>query len=306
MRRLKILDWYVHQGHQYEFSKIDHDIHLVGANGGVPNWNKEHRPLRDNVKLISEKQAKKFKYDIVMIRSPIPEKRYIQFITRKTQTIAVVQTTSRFYIPKYCKHVVWNSADVMNENKDFLRKKKHHYIVHGYDPDEFYNLNLKRNNRVLTVANVFKGRSQIMGYNLWYDVRQKIDNIDIVGHGNKDIPFALKEASSLKDLVRIYNTYSVYLNTTRESAMPRSRCEAMFCGIPVITTSYYDINRYIKHGKNGFLANTSEDMIKHSKYLLENPEVAAEIGEAGRKTAIKHFHVDDYISKWHSLFERMT
>src|SRR3989339_651998 len=42
--------------------------------------------------------------------------------------------------------------------------------------------------------------------------------------------------------------FSIYLNTTQFSTMPRSRAEAMLCGLSVVTTPYYDIDQFIKHG----------------------------------------------------------
>jgi len=297
-KRLKIMDWYVHQGMQYEFSKLDHDFHISGIRKSKSKWNALHRPLHDNITLTTDMIANKIKFDVVIIRSPIDSRRYISFIKNGAVPIAIMQTTNGFRLPKECKHVIWNSVDVMNACKDMYPGKSHKYIVHGYDPNEFRPTGLEKNGRVLTVANVFKGRAKIMGYPLWLSVRRKMKNLDVIGHGNLDMYRTDRQAKSLDDLIASYNKYSLYFNTTQSSAMPRTRAEAMMCGCPIVSTNNFDIGRYIVNGKSGFLSNDSGELIRIMRRLLKEPKRAEDFGKAAREAAIKHFHIDDYLSRW--------
>lgn len=301
----KILDWYVHQGHQYEFSKLNHKMYLVGVDGEPPDWNRNHRPLRDNVIPISELEARRMKFDVVIIRSPISRKRYLPYINSGAVPISVVQTTDCFDLPPECRFVVWNSLDVMNKFKDKYRNKEHNYIVHGYDPNEFKPISIEKNGKVLTVANVFKGRSHIMGYPLWEHVNRKLKNLEVVGHGNLDIYKRSKEASTFEELIEIYNRYSVYFNTTLHSAMPRSRAEAAMCGAPIVTTNNYDIGRYFKNNESAILTNNKDEIIAGIKKLLSSKQMREDYGGKAREVAIKHFHINDFLSKWNSVLERV-
>ncbi len=304
-RSLRIADWYVHQGHQYEFFKTGHSFFLIGADGNRPKWNQKHRPKNKNSIFINEKRALTSKYDVVMVRSPIHMRRYRQFVKSGATPIAVMQTTSPYKVPVQTKHVVWNSYEVMKRWKDTMPGKEHHYIVHGYDPDQFKMLDLEKNGRILSVANVFKRRGDIMGYPLWNKLNKGFKNCDIVGHGNEDLSKDIREAESLDELIEFYNTYSIYLNTTKESAMPRSRAEAAMCGMPIVTTKNFDISRYFINGKNAIVTNDINEMRSGIKMLLESEAMREDYGEMAREVAMKHFHIDDYLQKWDSIFKRI-
>lgn len=303
--RLKVLDWYVHQGHQREFFKLPYDFYLVGSDGRLPLWNRSHRPLPPNVTLINQRQANMMKFDVIMCRASIGREMMQPQINKGTEMIGVVQTTDPYPIPPKCKSVVWNSLVAMNKGKGkYKGGVKNNYIVHGYDPNEFTDLNLKRSG-VLTVANVFKRRSKVMGHPLWSEVDKDIGHIRVIGHGNSDMSKSIKETGSLKELIRAYNQCAVYFNPTKASAMPRSRAEAMMCGAPIISTKNFGIGRYIRHGKDGYLSNNKDDLVKYINLVLDNPDLALELGAGARESAIKHFHIDDYLEKWIRIFEEL-
>jgi glycosyltransferase involved in cell wall biosynthesis len=305
--RLRVLDCYAHQGHQYEFFKSEHDFFLMGSNGAKPKWNAEHRPLNKNVRLISEHQAAGARFDIVMIRSPLNIKRYTKFIKAGAIPVGVIQTTTPFPMPRGVRHVVWNSAEVMKKYSKTgnFKDKINHYIVHGYDPNEFRPIDVQKNGKVLTVANVFKGRSEIMGYPLWSALNKKLGGLDVLGHGNEDMPRSLKQAETLQELLETYSKYSVYLNPTKDSAMPRSRAEAAMCGMPIVTTDNFDIGMYFQHKKNGFISNDKAELERSIKRLLNSAAMREDYGYKARETAIKNFHIDDFLAKWENVFRRL-
>lgn len=307
MKKLKILDWYVHQGAQYEFAKTGHDFYLCSHNGKVvPKWNENHRPLPNNIRLTREIDIQHEKFDIVIVRSGLNANRYRRIISRGAVPVAIVQTYNPFVVPKQCKHFVWNSEKAMKKNASFFpRGSKHLHIVHGFDPNEFVNLNLERNNRVLTVANVFKGRSEIMGYPLWHGVGEEIGCLDILGHGNEDIPGSINRAETFEELIRYYNTYGIFFNPTKMSAMPRSRGEAMMCGMPIVSTNNHGIEKYLQNGKNALLANNKAGVVAAIQRMMKSENFRKEMGYRARETAIKYFHINENIEKWNNLFGRL-
>jgi glycosyltransferase involved in cell wall biosynthesis len=301
---IRILDWYCHQGHQREFFKTGHQFFLVGMNNKKPNWNVAHRPLGSNVTLITESQALRMRFDVVIVRSPLNTKRYRPFIAKGAVPIAVVQTTNPYPIHTRVKHVVWNSIVAMRNHSSFYKGKKHHYIVHGYDPKEFSNMNLDDNGRILTVANAFKARSKIMGYDIWKDINNEFGICDVIGHKNDGVVGRIGEADTLDDLIKAYNSYSLYLNPTRDSAMPRSRAEAAMCGLPIVTTDNFDIGRYFTNNKNAIMTNNTSDLKNGIRRLLESPQMREDYGAAAREVAIKNFNLSDYLEKWNGVIER--
>lgn len=304
MAKYRILDWYVHQGHQYEFFKGDHEFFLVHPNGSKPKWNSDHRPLGKNVHLISEERAKALNFDIVIIRTPIPSKRYRYFIQKGAAPIAVIQTTDPIWLPRDIKHVVWNSRAAMKARLGFYKNRHQHYIVHGYDPDEFFPMGLEKNGRVLTVANHFKKRDHIMGFDTWKHVKRAMPDCDVIGSKNEEIPGSIGHLSSLDDLVRTYNEYSIYFNPTRLSAMPRSRAEAAMCGMPIVTTMHYDFKRYYRPNKDALMSNDKKLLALYIKKLSESEQMRIDFGSRAREIAIKNFHIKDFLAHWQQIFDR--
>lgn len=301
--RLNILDWYCHQGNQYEFFKTGHNFYLVGVDGKVPDWNKNHRPLGSNVKLISEEEAKDLRFDIVIARSGIKNhKRYSRFTERGSILVGTIQTTVVPQIPKECRHIIWNSNDVMKRFSRDFPSKSHYYIVHGFDPDEFSKINLPKNGKILTMVNHFKSRGEYTGYDLWVEVTSKLSNCDLIGPGNEDIDKRIKGLDSFSDLIKAYNSYSIFFNPTSSSAMPRSRGEAAMCGMPIVSTDNFDVKNYFQNNKSAILSNNVVELVASLRLLRKNESLRAELGEAAREVAIKNFHIKDYIRKINSVF----
>jgi glycosyltransferase involved in cell wall biosynthesis len=304
---MKILDYYCHQGHQYEFFKTGHEFYLTGLDSLRPNWNAAHRPLPSNVNLIDERSAHNIKYDVVIIRSPLNPKRYDRFISRGAKPVAVGQTTSPYAISDKVRYMIWNSEHVMNECASFYNKRVTHIpIIHGIDPDEFRRLDIEKKDRALSVVNVFKARKEYVGYDFWKDTNGILGGLcDIVGHGNEDLRSSIGEAETFEKLIELYNSYKVYFNPTNHSANPRSRAEAMMTGAALVTTNNYDISKYIFHGKNGFLAENPKDAAKYIKLLMENKDLMDELSYEARETAIKFFNISDYTEKWNDVLWKL-
>ena len=314
IRKLKIMDWLVHGGHQYEFFKTGPNFHCTKLNGRPPEEGDFGRPIFSNPKVNlsvgKEVNLSMGNYDIIMVRAGLHPGRYNRFIRRRKTIpgIATIQTVgnhpdSSFPIPRWARCVVWNSKVCMEDNYKNLPGKYHFYIPHGFDPNEFRQRNIKKNGRVLTVSNVFRKRGKKLGFDEWQHVSSTLGNCDLVGHGDEALPESVG-TFPMPELCEIYNEYSVFLNTTKKSAMPRSRGEALMCGMPVVTTNNYGINQYLKDGKDCFFADNQDDMVKKIKVLLKDKNLSLEIGSNARESAKKHFNIKTYISRWEEVFTK--
>ena len=178
---------------------------------------------------------------------------------------------------------------------------KNFYIPHGFDPLEFKDMGLVRNNKMLAAANLYKQRSAFLGYSEWRWVADRMPGLNnLLGHGN-DEPESIG-SHPLVELVRLYNTYSVFLNTTTNSAMPRTRAEAMMCGAPIITTNNFGIDRYLSNGVNCIIADKKEDMLRGVKRVLGSKSMQEDLSKMARETAVRHFNIKDYLSRWSEVF----
>jgi glycosyltransferase involved in cell wall biosynthesis len=306
-QKLKILDFYVHQGNQYEFFKTGHDFYLCGKDGELPDWNINHRPLASNVTLANKDIIRDINFDVVIVRSPIHNSLYKDFLKKGSNFVATVQTTDPFAIPTYSRAIVWNCFTSMKKYRCLFKTQQNFYVPHGFDPNEFQHLNIERNNRQLAVGNVFQQRDHFLNYELCKDINKKINTVDILGHGNEDLPNSIGEANSLEDLVLKYNSYGIFLNTTRHSAMPRSRGEAMMCGMPIITTNNYDALMYFEHKRNAIVPLTTDhtEWIDWINKLNESKDLREQISGKARETAIEKFHIKHYCEKWNSILGKL-
>lgn len=310
---LKVMDWLVHGGHQYEFFKTGPEFFCTKLNGEPPLEGDFGRPIYENpnVNMTAEKERKLLRrrdFDIMMVRLGLNPKRREPFRKfNKIPGIAVIQTATgsfpnkSFPLPSWVKVVVWNSKSAMDRGYKNLPGKKHFYIPHGFDPNEFCNLNSERNNRILTVANVFEKRGKILGFNDWRHVSRATGLCDLVGHGDESLKESIGCFPTPK-LVDIYNSYSAFLNTTLTSAMPRSRGEALMCGTPIVTTNNNGISLYLENNKSCLFADNRFDMEKAVKRVLEDEGLAKSLSYNGRRAALKHFHLDRYTEEWGEAF----
>ncbi len=95
--------------------------------------------------------------------------------------------------------------------------------------------------------------------------------------------------------------FDIYFNPTLRSPMPRSRGEAMLCGLATVNADSHDVDRFIENGMNGFYAATAEELADQLGFLLADPARAWRIGQAGRETAMQRFHIDRYLADWRQL-----
>jgi glycosyltransferase involved in cell wall biosynthesis len=312
VRKLRIMDWLVHGGHQYEFFKTGHNFYCTNFNGSAPNFADLNRLKNKNVNYIREKNVirqikEKVYFDIIMVRAGLNPKRYEPFRLgkgRQTPGIAVIQTHTPHKVPGWVKYCVWNSKVSMDMYRKTMPKKKHFYIPHGFDPLEFKFLNLKRDGKVLSAVSLFEKRGKILGFDNWKWVSDQLGGCLLLGHGNHKLEESIGNYGFYK-LVNRYNRSSVYLNTTIHSAMPRSRAEALMCGTPLVTTNNYGIDKYLVNNKSCIFADTKEDMLKAINKILDSKQMQIDLSSAGREAAIKYFNIKDYLSKWEQVFEEV-
>jgi glycosyltransferase involved in cell wall biosynthesis len=105
--------------------------------------------------------------------------------------------------------------------------------------------------------------------------------------------------------VRELGKYSVYLNPTLRSPMPRTRGEAMMCGLVTVSAKNHDVELFIKNGVNGFYSDNPRELREYLLYLCENPEAARKIGEASRQTAMDIFNHDRYLAEWEKTIKEV-
>lgn len=96
-------------------------------------------------------------------------------------------------------------------------------------------------------------------------------------------------------------SYSSYFNPTLRSPMPRTRGEAMMCGLVTVNADNHDVDRFIVHGVNGFRSTDPAELRENLLYLVNNRRAARAMGAESRKTALALFNHARYLSEWDEL-----
>lgn len=140
--------------------------------------------------------------------------------------------------------------------------------------------------------------------------------LDIVGSGEllEDIRTYVR-VHSLDDFVNIHgfqeNTEKffklchAFVLPSYSEGMPLSILEALACELPVISTNVVAIPEVITPGLNGFLIDPGDknQLSEHMLYLVQNPDIAAEMGAAGRQIVLSRFSIERMMAGYERLFE---
>ena len=63
------------------------------------------------------------------------------------------------------------------------------------------------------------------------------------------------------------------------------------------------IPEIIENGVNGFVSNDKEELKEMLVELLNNAELAKEVGEQARKTILEDFSEDRFVNEWNRVFD---
>lgn len=173
-------------------------------------------------------------------------------------------------------------------------------INHGMDT-EYWDNWVGGDGKVMTAVWDYINRDRICGFSLWKEVT---NGLQVNPWG--ETPGLSKMADSTDHLRELYRNASVFLNTTLWSSCPFSLLEAMSVGCPIVTTATTSIPEFIDNGVNGFITNDPKLMNQHLVELIEDKDMALEIGAAGRDTILKQFGQQQFIDSWNEAFRKVS
>jgi glycosyltransferase involved in cell wall biosynthesis len=151
----------------------------------------------------------------------------------------------------------------------------------------------------LSVVNEFPTRDWCCGFELWKTVVKNVSHF-MVGKCTTHPGFS-EPARTREELRSYYQRARLFLNTSLHSPVPTVMMEAMSCGCPVVTTGTCMIPEIIEHGVNGIIANDASDLKFWCRELLDKPDLARKIGEAGRKTIEEKYNLSKFVEGWNKL-----
>jgi glycosyltransferase involved in cell wall biosynthesis len=154
---------------------------------------------------------------------------------------------------------------------------------HGKDNTEFFIHPEKTDAPTILYAGRISKEKGVMELpEIFYNVREKIRDVRIViagtGPAEAELKEKLPEAEYLgwvnhSDLPKIYSSADIFILPSKFDTFGCVVLEAMSCGLPVISYNTKGPKDIINDGKNGFLAETTEDIIDRAVFYLGNKSI---------------------------------
>lgn len=331
---MKIFQQLNHLGHNFEQLKLMdyYDVEFYYLINNVRKWNRfAHRPQHPKLKWVTHYEPGKYDLAILSVdQQHINPKLGKGWLYRDLNEVIqdipkiVINHGTPMYPEMYTEDIVINGGEVRTADgtqKIMGMKEKigdnfmivnsyaarerwgwGYPLIHGLDPNEWSNLP-KEPRAVIPVSpgglDTYYNR-ELMSH-IKHHTKQKVGTNPL--HINVDV-----HARDWEDYREILGRSLITLTPFKDSPMPRSRTEAMLSGSCVLTSKYQDASLFIEHGENGFIVPDNPLSYAETIYQLLNfhYKSAVEIGEKGRQTALKYFHIDRYLKQAWELFNKVA
>ncbi len=123
--------------------------------------------------------------------------------------------------------------------------------------------------------------------------------VDRMGLGD-----AVRFAGFVDDILPLMERSHALLQCSRHEALGRVTLEAMACALPVIGHASGATPELLVDGVTGLLYSRPQELAEHLCRLVEDPQMGAQMGEAGRAAIPGHYTVEAMLEGTLSIYER--
>jgi len=115
----------------------------------------------------------------------------------------------------------------------------------------------------------------------------------------------LKDVVPNSEIVKLYQSSSVFVLPSLEEGVPRTILEAMSCGIPVVCSNLPQLIDIVKDG--GFLVPIKDPdaLADRVSEVLSNESMAKKMGQIGRENIITNYSWSDTVEKTVQLYSEL-
>ena len=313
---LNILTFPTHERYETLLCKTGHNFYEYRAEG-IKDWNPKNGELPENYILLDpeleERQIPNYvDFDLVLSQNKFGQFQVAHRLAQKMH-LPLVSLEHTLPVPEWGDDIMQATRSMRGDINVFISSfsidswgwqpfNDTTVITHGVDsslfrPDD----SIERENHALSVVNDWINRDWCCGFNIWRRIADKFPT-KVVG----DTPGLSESAKSIEDLVREYQSSRIFINTSTISPVPTALLEAMACGCAVVTTATCMIPEIVENGVNGFISNDEEELKHYIVDLLNNEDLAKEMGQKARQTIVNKFSQEGFIDKWENIFYQAT
>lgn len=183
------------------------------------------------------------------------------------------------------------------------------------DPTEFSDW-VGGNGTVMTVGQSVKQRGAFCNYDTFHAATEGLPR-KLFGPNNSDCEESAGELSydGLKKELRDNRVF--FYTGTHPASYTLGFIEAMMTGIPIVSIGAalgnsrlfqgqrtFEVPGLIQNGHNGYVSDNIKELHEMCKNLIENPSLARQISENGRRTAIDIFGYKTIREQWREYLEK--
>jgi hypothetical protein len=312
-RRLKVLTWHTHGSYLYYLTHAPHDFYVMSKPDRPPGYGGRcgHIPWGDNVFDLPVSEAKDTQFDCILFQDDDQYLRdqylYLSEAQRRLPKIYIEHDPPREH-PTEMPHIVDDSAVLLvhvtpfnalmwNNGRTPVRVVEHGAVV----PDDVrYSGELVRG---LVVINNIASRGRRLGGDIFTYVRETVP-LDLIGMGALEAG-GIGEIEHAR-LPAFAAQYRFFFNPIRYTSLGLAVIEAMLVGMPIVALATTEMATVIDNGVSGYVNTDVSTLIDQMQNLLEDHELARQLGAGARRYAQERFSIDRFVDDWHSVFRFVT
>ena len=305
--RPRVFTWHIHGSYLFYLSQADIDIYIPVTTDRSEGYvgRGETFPFGNNVIEVPAAEVKDLELDCIIYQTNK------NFLVDQYEILSLAQRQlPRIYLehdpphehPVNASHVVANEegirlVHVTHFNRLMWDSNKAHATVieHGVtDPGVQYTGNKERG---IVVINNLPQRGRICGFDIFKQISREVP-IDLIGMGTEE--HGLGEVLH-PQLPAFISEYRFFFHPIRYTSLGLAVCEAMMMGIPVVGLATTELGTVIENGRNGFIHTDLDYLANKMKLLLQDKQLAHNIGMEGRRTALERFSIQRFTNDWENV-----
>lgn len=149
--------------------------------------------------------------------------------------------------------------------------------------------------RALVVVDDLGTGGRRVGADIVEEVRRRVP-LDIVGSGSEPLG-GLGEVPP-QELAAFAARYRVFLHPQRYTSPGLALCHALMVGMPVVGLATTALPTVLEHRRSGLLTTDTDALAGLVHLLLDDADLAARIGGAGRAMARRRFSLGRFRADW--------
>lgn len=309
--RLKIFTWHIHGSYLFYLSQGNYDIYIPTKPEKTEGYygRGETFPFGPNVIEIPAEQVKNQEFDVIVYQTNqnyLKDQYEILSTEQRELPKVYIEHDPPRQHPTDTKHVV--------DDKDITLVHVTHFnklmwdcgitpttvIEHGVTtPNATYTGEKPRG---IVVINNLPIRGRLLGLDIFLKVREHVP-IDLVGMGTGDLGLGEVLHPQLPEFI---SKYRFFFNPIRYTSLGLAVCEALMQGIPVVGLATTELSAVIDNGHSGFIHTDVDYLIDKMNFLIEDAELARQIGAGGQQLAQSRFNIMRFVQDWEQLFTQVS